>query len=262
MRALPPAAAVARSVRRRFSPAIRIPEWEAAPATDAIWTTNAGWNHSSVVETEIKKWPELLRSIKAPKPFGLWREEIMTFGYVLGRAAVNRNRLSVLDWGGGLGRFFLYARELHPEISFEYTIKDLPSLCAVGRALLPEVSFIPEEGFVLNRKYDLVLAASSLQYAREPYELLDNLCASSRRWFMILRTPFVEKHDDFVVLQRPHAHGYQTEYPGWFINRGRFIARIESRGFSLQREFPSGFEIFVPNAAEQCTVSGFLFKRQ
>jgi putative methyltransferase (TIGR04325 family) len=262
LRVLPPSAAdAARRVRRRLSGEISIAEWEVVPASDTIWSTPVGWNHSSIVETQIKRWPELLESIEAPRPFGLWREEIMTFGYVLGRAAVNRSRLSVLDWGGGLGRHFLYARELHPEISLEYTIKDLPGLCAAGRTLLPEVSFITEEEVVLNRKYDLVLSASSLQYAHSPYELLDKLCTSTGRWFMILRTPYVEKHDDFVVVQRPHRHGYRTEYPGWFINRGRFIARVESHGLLLQREFPSGFDIFVPNAAEQCTMSGFLFKR-
>ena len=54
---------------------------------------------------------------------------------------------------------------------------------------------------------------------------------------MVTRSPFVEQHDDFVVVQRPYKYGYLTEYPAWFINRHRFITFIETRGLVREREF-------------------------
>jgi putative methyltransferase (TIGR04325 family) len=134
-------------------------------------------------------------------------------------------------------------------------------VCAAGRALLPEVRFITDDNEALSRKYDIVIAASSLQYARKFYEALDKLCTCAEGWFLLLRTPLVAEHHDFVVVQRPYGHGYRTQYPGWFVNRSKFIDRVESNGFSLEREFPAGFRVFVPNVPEQCTVSGFLFRR-
>lgn len=54
---------------------------------------------------------------------------------------------------------------------------------------------------------------------------------------MVTRTPVVEHHDDFVVVQRPHMYGYMTEYAGWFINRRRLIDFVLARGLRLERQF-------------------------
>jgi hypothetical protein len=93
------------------------------------------------------------------------------------------------------------------------------------------------------------------------YGVLDRICASASRYLMVTRSPFVSAHDDFVVVQRPHRYGYLTEYPCWFINRSKFIAFVEARGFRLDREFLLAECPFVPNAPEQCRYGGFLFER-
>jgi hypothetical protein len=78
---------------------------------------------------------------------------------------------------------------------------------------------------------------------------------------MITRTPFLDTHDDFVVVQRPHLFGYTTEYPGWFLNRRRVIDFVTRRGLSLEREFLVSERPYVPNAPEQAQYRGFLFRR-
>jgi len=127
--------------------------------------------------------------------------------------------------------------------------------------LVPEASFVSDEVGTLSRRYDLVFASSSLHYTRDCYGLLDRLCASAARWLMVTRTPFVETHDDFVVVQRPHMFGYMTEYPGWFLNRKRVIEFVTQRGFSLDREFLVAERPYVSNAPEQAQYRGLLFRR-
>ena len=78
---------------------------------------------------------------------------------------------------------------------------------------------------------------------------------------MLTRLPIVEEHDDFVVIQRPHAYGYMTEYAGWFLNRRRLIDFVTGRGFVLDREFLVAERPHVPNAPEQAQYGGFLFRR-
>ena len=107
----------------------------------------------------------------------------------------------------------------------------------------------------------LVFASSSVQYARDLYGLLAKLCAAASGWIFITRTPFVEKCDDFVVVQRPHVHGYMTEYACWFINRKRFVDFICKQGFLLEREFLVAEAPYVPNAPEASRFCGFLFRR-
>lgn len=244
------------------------------PDSEAVWSAHEGWSHQSIADTQRNKWPAFLASIEGTSPFG-WSHEaapgapvdvsvhntIITFGYVLGRVAAARRRISILDWGGGTGHYYGYARRLRPDLELDYVVKDLAPLCLVGRAALPEVTFMTEESDALARSYDLVFASSSLQYSRDLYGVLARLCDAAAGWLMVTRSPFVERHDDFVVVQRPHQYGYLTEYPAWFINRHRFIAAVEAHGFRLDREFMLGERPYVANAPEQCRYRGFLFQR-
>jgi putative methyltransferase (TIGR04325 family) len=107
----------------------------------------------------------------------------------------------------------------------------------------------------------LVFASSSLQYNRDFYGLLARLCAAAAKWLFITRSPFIREHGDFVVVQRPSRYGYFTEYPAWFVNRDRFIAFVEKQNFTLEREFLLDEGPYVANSPEQCTYSGFLFRR-
>lgn len=250
------------------------PEWEAVPNTDEVWNAHAGWSHESIAQQQRERWPGFLASLEDNRPLG-WRETkpgeaidinthntLITFGYVLGLAAAGRNSVSLLDWGGGLGQYGRYATLLQPGLTIDYTVKDLPSLCQAGRELNPHARFVDDEDQALLRQYDLVFASSSLQYTRELYPLVGRLCDAAERYLFITRTPFVETHDDFVVVQRPHRYGYMTEYPAWFINRRRFMDFVAAKGFALQREFMLGERPYVPNAPEHCVYCGFLLKRR
>jgi putative methyltransferase (TIGR04325 family) len=251
------------------------PEWEAVENTDEVWMSDMGWAHPSVVDTQRSKWKEFLAGVEKPKPFGVSHEApvgvapdvrvhnaIMTFGHVLGRTLAGRRNMSVLDWGGGLGHYAVYAREFYPSVDFDYVVKDVESLCAAGRSVLPDVKFCSENAEIFARQYDLVFASSSLHYTREFYPQLDLVCSCAGRYLMITRLPVVSTQDDFVVIQRPHRYGYLTQYACWFVNRKRLISFIEQRGFRLEREFLLGERPYVPNAPEQCTYGGFLFARQ
>ena len=186
---------------------------------------------------------------------------VMTFGYALGRVAGRRGTVRILDWGGGSGHYYALARALRPDIDLDYTIKDLPHLCALGRELNPGCRYVESEDAALARQYDLVFASSSIHYSRDVHGLVRRLCAAADPWLMITRQPIVERHDDFVVLQRPHAYGYHTEYPGWFLNRRRLLATVRSQGLELEREFLLDHQPQVRNAPEQCRFAGFLFRR-
>jgi putative methyltransferase (TIGR04325 family) len=250
------------------------PEWEMVPDTDEVWTAHDGWVHDSILRTQLNKWPDFLRSVEGPKPLGQSHEAaagaaadcathntIMSFGYALGRVAERREAASVLDWGGGLGHYYVYARALFPDLRLDYVIKDFPGFCEAGRKLLPDAKYVSDESEALSLSYDFVFASSSLPYTRYLYGLVAKLCDSAADWLMITRTPMIEHHDDFVVVQRPHMYGYMTEYAGWFINRRRLVDFVVARGFSLERQFLVAEEPNVPNAPERAFDCGLLFRR-
>jgi putative methyltransferase (TIGR04325 family) len=273
---LAPEPALPESITPMASTAARIepPEWEMVPDSDAVWSVSSGWAHDSIVETQRAKWPVFEADVESVRPLGRSHEAsldapldisthntIMTLGYVIGRVAHGRKTLSVLDWGRGLGHYFVYARSLYPDLTFDYVIKELPKACEVGRALVPQATFLADDEAALSRQYDLVWASSSVHYTRDCYGLLHRLCASASSSIMITRLPVVEHHDDFLVVQRPHRYGYMTEYPGWFMNKGRLLNFIRARRFDLVREFLVAEQPCVPNAPETARYLGFLFQR-
>jgi len=127
--------------------------------------------------------------------------------------------------------------------------------------MVPDGQFVDNDEAAFSRRYDLVLASSSLHYARDMYPLLTRLCAASGDWLMITRLPVVEEAEDFAVLQRPFAHGYRTQYAGWFVKRRRLLAAVQDSEFRLVRKFLVGEQPIVPGAPEQCRYRGFLFRR-
>jgi putative methyltransferase (TIGR04325 family) len=255
--------------------ALAKPEWEYLPGG---WSHSdpdvKGWNVESVVAMQCAKWPDFLRSVEGTGPFGVAHEgnpserysasahnTVMSFGYVLGRAGAARGRLSVLDWGGGVGNYYVFARALWPDCAFEYTCKDLPLMAAAGRGLLPDCRFEDDDDRALAGRYDLVMSSSSLQYSRDWQALVGRLCAAATGYLYVTRLPVVETAPSFVVVQRPYTYGYGTEYLGWFINRRELVDAVERNGFRLVREFVVDEQPTVPNAPEQCRYGGFLFKR-
>lgn len=253
------------------------PEWEMVANTDDAWRQSEGWSHTSIADRQTEKWAAFLADLEPPVALGRSHEAapdapidvsqhntIMTFAYVLGRTLSETppgSTPSILDWGGGIGHYYRYAKTLYPNAPLRYTIKDLQVLCEAGRPLNPGAVFESDEAKALATPSDLVFASSSMHYTRDVYALLERLLGASGRYFMVTRTPFVERHEDFVVVQRPHRYGYMTEYSGWFLNRPRFVSFVTSRGFVLERAFPLSERPYVANAPEQCHYRGFLFRR-
>ena len=110
------------------------------------------------------------------------------------------------------------------------------------------------------RRYDLILASGSLHYHEAWREILRGFAAASRRYVYVARLPIVHRAPSFVVIQRPHASGYDTEYHGWFFNREEFLAGAREAGLRLVREFLADERPYAHGAPEQCEFRGFLFE--
>src|SRR5262249_39698606 len=109
------------------------PEWDYVPEG---WARHSpGWNAESVLELYKRKWPAFVRAIEAPNPLGVNHEALVediergedvfahnlltTFAYVLSLAAGRGTRLSMLDWGGGIGHYYAIARSVRPDLELE-----------------------------------------------------------------------------------------------------------------------------------------------
>jgi putative methyltransferase (TIGR04325 family) len=274
-----------KSLVRRISPPILLDaaralreaaagrEWEYVPEG---WRGSApeakGWLDESILETQRARWPGFLAAARGRGPLALspeasdpGREDIarhntlMVFGYVLARAAHGLDRLSLLDWGGGLGHYYVIGRALLPDVTLDYHCRDTALLTSHGRTLFPEAHFYDDDATCFARTYDLVLASSSLQYSEDWPATLARLAGAARRTLLVTRLPVVEGSRSFVVRQRAHRHGYRTEYLGWVIDRGELLERAAALGLTLEREFLIESLRRIHRAPQPCASRGFLF---
>lgn len=255
---------------RRGAPAP--PEWEYVPDGWREVTRVKGWNVESVVRAQMDKWPEFVRLARGTGPLGIYHEAatlsdrsyvahntLMTYGYVLAMAARRKDRITLLDWGGGVGHYCVISHALLPDLEITYHCRDVPLLCQGGRTLLPNAHFHEDDGECFSLTYDLVLVSGSLHYWQDWKALVQRLTRVSRPYLYVTRLPIVHRSPSFVALQRPAQHGYDTEYFGWFLNRQEFLDHMQSVGMTAVREFLIDEKPLVHGAPEQGEFRGFLF---
>jgi putative methyltransferase (TIGR04325 family) len=187
-----------------------------------------------------------------------WHNIVLTFGYVLARAAHGRDRLSLLDWGGGPGHYAVLAQALLPEVELDYHSRDLPRLAAFGREVLPGATFHADDT-CLERTYDLVVVSDSLHYAEDVRDQLARLAGASSRWLYAALVPVVDHAPSYIVQQRPDSYGYDTEYLGWVLNRRELLDAAAACGLRLEREFLAPGVIDPPGVPEAAVHRSFLF---
>lgn len=261
-------------IYRRLAAVIGRGEWEYVPEGWREADSSAeSWDLEQVASVQQARWGTFQQAISGSGPLcvnhehpsvvltdDLWsHNQLATFAYVAALAAQG-GRLALLDWGGGSGHYGALARALLPEVRVNYTCQDVPALARLGAQRDPEGTYLYEPDACFARKYDLVMAGSSLWYLRDWHETAAKLAACTERYLYLTRMLFVDRSADFVVRQRPRASGYATEYLCWVYNRQGFIRSVEALRMELVREFFLGRGPYLHRAPEQAAYRGFLFR--
>jgi putative methyltransferase (TIGR04325 family) len=238
-------------------------------------TPAKGWDQEAVAAVEAARWPRICELTSGSGPLGICHEAlsqtttdyaahhvIITYGYVVALVSRNRDHISMLDWGGNLGQYWLYAKALVPELAIEYHCKEVPAFASAGARVLPDAHFFSDERECCSRTYDLVVSSGSLQYSEHWKAALDTMASAAGSHLYITRIPTVTRSNSFVVLQLAQSHGYPSEWKSWFLNRDEFLSHVTSLKFRLIREFLVPEEYLPPGAPEKGIYRGFLFQRE
>ena len=237
------------------------------------WYTIEGWNDQGVADAQERHWPTLVRNLQGPGPLGVshlpWhttREDradhniMMSYGYVLALAARRKDKLSILDWGAGIGHYYLYSKALLPEVDIEYDCYDVPTLCRLGKKLQPELQSHDDESDFFGKQYDVVISSSSLHYFENWRAEVRKLADATRGFLYVSRLQIVTFARSFVALHKVFRDGY-SEYLCWCINRQEFLTCAEESGLELVREFVFTEQWSIRGAPENAECRGFLLRR-
>lgn len=255
-----------RKIRRKIVPELL--EYAPLGWDTPLPATEKGWLSAGVLDEERQKWDRFAELVRQKGPLGFSPDASLTdvdrvsfhnlnytFGYVVMKSAFGRQALSVLDWGSGLGHYYLLAQAFLPEgFRLDYHGKDVSTLVRAGRELAPAITW-HEDDSCLEKEYDLVMVSGSLQYCREWKALLKRIRKATRRYFFLTRTPVVQHADSFVAVQR----AYGTRMLHLQFNENELLGELAGLGFELVREVVTGDLVYIRNAPEDAVLKGWLF---
>ena len=239
-------------------------------ATEIPEDLRNGWNSESLIDTKLKNWKRVVSICESPGPLGFSYENEdllslkdvsfhnihITFGYILALATRMKNKISILDWGGGMGHYYLLAKALVPDVELDYHCVEVPNMVNLVKNINKDVKWYSDKTF-LHRKFDIVMVNASLQYVRDWKDFISEISSVTTEYFFLTRIPVVEQSQEFLAVQR---EGNVLMLHIQF-NLFELIKTIESNNFQLLREFVVGDKPFIKSAPEQCELRGWLFKK-
>ncbi len=261
-------------VLRAVQNLIRQPVLEYAPdgwQTRLVKYQNQGWSVDSVVNNERVKWNAFRHNLEGAGPLGFSHEHTdmsvirnpnfhnvhISYAYVLALAAHKKDCISVLDWGGSLGHYYLIGKAVLPDVSIDYHVKEVPLMVKAGKQLNPEVHWYDDER-CLERNYDLIMINGSLLYMKDWVDVLNRIARSVKEYLFLFRLPVVQRSPSFLSIERL----YNSQMLHQQLNQTELMKAVKETGLTLIREFVVGEPPYIKKAPEQCEMRGWLLKRE
>ena len=233
-----------------------------------------GWDNETVVAAERAKWHSFKENLLGSGPLGFSHEHTdlretrnvnfhnihVSYAYALALASHNRSELSVLDWGGGLGHYYLLGKAVLPNVRIQFDCRDVPLFCEAGKELCPDINFYADDS-CLENNYDFVMVNGSLGYFQNWQELLGRIARTVKHHLFLTRVLTVRDSPSFVVHQRTAVYDYHSDMLTQVFNEKEVLEIVAGSGLHLVREFVVGDGPTIVGAPEQCRDCGWLFER-
>jgi len=151
----------------------------------------------------------------------------------------NDGVLHVIDFGGSLGSSYFQNRPLLDGMKeVRWNIVEQPKFVEAGRANFQDETLRFHTSIAsCGASARLILFSSTLQYLRNPYEILEQAVKSDAKIIVIDRTVFVEGLEDRVTVHNVPADIYPCSLPMWLFSESKLV-RFLAPSFGLFSRFP------------------------
>ncbi|MBK1665772.1 hypothetical protein CKO38_14495 [Rhodospirillum rubrum] len=241
------------------------PPFQGWRTVSAGWPTTppAGWMNPGIVEVRRDQWQALTRTPPIDSAGASPAEQLNTlvvldaFDEALRRRGADKP-LRILDWGGDVGMMRQRLSHLRPQVEMLYTVKEMPQLCELGRALNPAVRFVDDDQQALAQGYDLVIASASMHYDKAWQKTLAGLSAATEGVLLIARQPTLSTEASFVAEQG----AYDSVFTCWILNEADLLGQFDACGLVVARRLFSGDGAGIDQAAEQPVFRSYLLRKR
>ena len=144
-------------------------------------------------------------------------------------------KIYLCDYGGSLGSLYFQHKKLFQNDFIEWNVLEQKAYVdyANNRVNISNLNFFSSFENILNqKKLDVILFSSVLQYLRSPYEILSKIIDRKIPDIIITRTPFLQNAEK-IMIQKVPKHIYKSSYPIRILNLSKIISLFEDSGYKL-----------------------------
>jgi len=176
-------------------------------------------------------------------------------------AAQDSGKLRVLDFGGALGTSYFQNKKFLDHLNeVSWHIIEQPKMAELGRKYLQDnvLSFSSsiDKGFQACSP-NFILLSSSLQYVREPFNVIDDLAKRNVPVIALDKTPFLKDGiNTFVQKQSVPSQIYPASYPCYLFNEHEIIKKFQDHSYTLIESYHC-----QDNLSTKAIWKGMVFKK-
>jgi len=141
------------------------------------------------------------------------------------------SHVRVLDFGGAFGHLFGVATSAFPNLSWEWTVVETPTMVAMaaGTDVGRSISWTSDLDSALGERWDLVLASGTIQYVPDPIGVLTKL-GGMAPYVLLTRLPLwpVDRH--LPAVQRLSRRDRAGAYPTWVFSEEVLLQEVGAIG--------------------------------
>jgi putative methyltransferase (TIGR04325 family) len=176
-------------------------------------------------------------------------------------AAQSGGHLNVLDYGGALGSSYFQNRAFLTDLPHvRWSVVEQAHYVSAGQEKIQDETlrfYSSIDDCLIDKKPNVVLLSSVLQYLQEPNLILNELTSINAELLIIDRTPFFYSNEPATIkIQSVPSSIYYANYPCWFFNLNEMLKLISNAGYKKLHSFDA-LDNLSPLAAWQ----GLIFKR-
>jgi len=181
-------------------------------------------------------------------------------------ALKNKNKLNLVDFGGSLGTSYFQNRELLKHLKeLKWNIVEQKNFVMEGKKYFEgkHLKFYDNlEKCSKKQNLNTILFSSSLQYLERPYDLLEKIADLKIEHIIFDRTPFLEKGNDRITVQKVPPRIYDASYPCWIFGLKKFLKFFRQKRYQLVADFASSIEKSIKLEKTIIKFKGFFFVKK
>ena len=150
---------------------------------------------------------------------------------------IKKSKIKICDFGGSFASLYFQNIKFIKKDEIIWNVVEQKRYVdyARKRIKIKNLKFYNNINPVLNKKIDLIIFSSVLQYIEFPFKLLQKVSERKVNKILVLRTPFSDKNNHIKIQSVP-KNIYKSNYPVRIFNYYFFLKFMRNNGYKIKKK--------------------------